>query len=311
MSDNKDEFKIGINNNSVTFKIFTFNQFDASHPSIVMIAKRKSGKSVIVRNILAYLHDIPVGTIISTTDLQNHDYNFYPNSYIHYKYNPDILEKIFARQQSILDIRKEYAIKYKKKVDSRCFIVMDDCLADKKTWSKDGYIYELLFNGRHSHIMYILTMQYPLGIAPDLRSNFDFVFLMATDIVSNIKKLHDHWAGVFENYKEFRFVFNNLTQNYGSMVLTASSANSSLFDKVYYYKAPDPKTHPITCSFGAHQMKKYHEKNFDKNWEKRGKIDYQTIRKNREKKIDLNEWFKNKIKNHQPIVVKKEGDVDD
>ena len=48
--------------------------------------------------------------------------------------------------------------------------------------SKDPLIYELMYNGRHYKILFMLTMQTPLGIKPDLRSNFDYFFLLATDI---------------------------------------------------------------------------------------------------------------------------------
>ena len=36
----------------------------------------------------------------------------------------------------------------------------------------------LFMNGRHWKIMLIITMQYPLGIPPNLRTNIDYVFIL-------------------------------------------------------------------------------------------------------------------------------------
>ena len=36
----------------------------------------------------------------------------------------------------------------------------------------------LFMNGRHWKIILIITMQYPLGIPPNLRTNIDYVFIL-------------------------------------------------------------------------------------------------------------------------------------
>ena len=84
---------------------------------------------------------------------------------------------------------------------------MDDCLGSKHAWAKDKPILEMFYNGRHFQITFILTMQFPLGIGPELRSNFDYVFLLADDFVSNQKRIYDHYAGMFPNFESFRRVF--------------------------------------------------------------------------------------------------------
>ena len=46
-----------------------------------------------------------------------------------------------------------------------------------ENWKKEKTIKSIFFNGRHYNILFILTMQYPLGITPELRSNIDYVFI--------------------------------------------------------------------------------------------------------------------------------------
>jgi hypothetical protein len=73
--------------------MFNFKMFVVS-PAIVMIAKRGSGKSWVVRAILEYFKDIPAGCIISPTDHDNCFYGkFFPDTYIHYAYKSEIIER--------------------------------------------------------------------------------------------------------------------------------------------------------------------------------------------------------------------------
>ena len=148
------------------------------NPAIVMIAKRGSGKSWVVRAILHHFRSVPCGIVIAPTDRMNSFYNdFFPDSYIHYEYKSDIMTKLLQRQIMMIEKKKQRQ-KMGKKLDARTYCIMDDCLSSKGSWMRDQPIQELLYNGRHYEIMYILTMQYPLGITPELRSNFDYIFLL-------------------------------------------------------------------------------------------------------------------------------------
>jgi hypothetical protein len=240
------------------------------NPSIVMIAKRRSGKSVVCKEILKHYKDIPVGLIIAPTDRMNCFYgNFFPDSYIHYGYRSDIIEKILCRQDAMIE-KKQKKMAEGKKVDARAFIVMDDCLSKKGTWMKDQPITELLFNGRHYEIMYILTMQYPLGITPELRGNFDYIFLLAEDFVSNLKRIYDHYAGMFPDFNSFRQVLAQLTENYGCMVISNQGARRTFLEKVFWYRAKHNETENVTI--GCKQFHRFHKNNYDANWRSKNKI---------------------------------------
>lgn len=260
-------------------------------PSIVMVAKRGSGKSWVARAILDHFSDIPVGMIIAPTDRMNCFYgNFFPSTYIFYEYKTKIIENIIARQILIIKKQKEKRAEGKY-IDARAFIIMDDCLGDKKSWVNDKPIQELLFNGRHYRIMYILTMQFPLGITPELRNNFDYVFLLADDIITNLKRIYDHYAGIFPDFGSFRQVFAHLTADFGSMVLNNRGARSSFLEKLQWYKAPDlSKTY---IKYGCAQFRRFHYKNFDPTWEDKQQL------------FDINEYFAKKKKSKVRLNVRK------
>lgn len=247
------------------------NEFDMSvmknnNPAIVMVAKRGSGKSWICRDILTNI-GIKYGIIISPTDKMDPFYkNFFPDMFIYHKYEREIIEKMLYRQE-ILAEKNESRIKNKKNViDDRIFIIMDDCLSSKGTWMRDEPITDLLYNGRHYHITYILTMQYPLGITPELRCNFDYVFLMAEDNISNLKRLYEHYAGMFPSFDIFRSVFSQLTLNYGVMVINNRGSRENFLEKIFWYKAKNLNNINI---IGSKQLVNYHNNNYDEMWKKK------------------------------------------
>lgn len=262
------------------------------NPSIVMIAKRGSGKSWVTRAVLQKFKDVPVGLILSPTEQDNPFYSgFFPDSYIFYEYKSSILQKLLYRQRLMIKKAKEKKDEGKY-IDPRAIIVMDDCLASKGSWAKDPPIHDLLFNGRHRQIMYILTMQFPLGIKPELRSNFDYIFLLADDQVSNLKRIYEHYAGMFPDFFSFRQVFKQLTDDFGAMVIKNRGARDSLFDKIAFYRAPDLSG--VKMEFGCRQFRKYNTRNYDKDWEeKKFAVNYDDLllNKNKKDKISVKKVF--------------------
>ncbi len=72
------------------------------------------------------------------------------------------------------------------KIDPRGILILDDCLYDN-SWIKDTNIRALFMNGRHYKTMFVITMQYALGITPNLRTNIDYVFILRENLVNNRK----------------------------------------------------------------------------------------------------------------------------
>ena len=281
------------NGQSVPIERFDLSKM-VSHPSIVMIAKRGSGKSWAVKAIMHHFRKIPVGLVIAPTDRMNCFYaNFFPDSYIFYSYNSNIIEKLLFRQLKIIEKNEQREKDGKRPIDSRAMIVMDDCLAQKGSWVRDGPIMELLFNGRHYKIMYILTMQYPLGIIPELRTNFDYIFLMAEDFITNLKRIHDHYAGMFPNFDSFRQIFSQLTENFGALVIANRGARKTFLEKIFWYRAPSLED--IEFKMGSNQFRDFHKENYDSGW----RI------KSQNKAFDINEYCANRKRSNAKFDVTK------
>jgi hypothetical protein len=254
-------------NKSLPIKEFKLESM-CENPAIVMIAKRASGKSWVCRSILKHFKDIPVGIIIAPTEKMATPpfySDFFPDSYIHYEYKSETIEKLLVRQDIMIEKKMDRVKEGRRAIDPRGFILMDDCLSKKGSWMKDQPIMELLFNGRHYQLMYMLTMQFPLGITPELRCNFDYIFLLKDDFYSNLKRLYDHYAGMFPTFDSFRLVFKELTSNFGSMVIVNRGACDNFLDKIFWYRAQNDSVGMIGCE----QFVKHHDDNYENEWKKK------------------------------------------
>lgn len=246
------------------FKLLKFKMNKmVQHASMVMIAKRGSGKSVVCRDILYHNRDIPCGVIICPTEGLNGDYKkIFPDAFIHYDVTEALLKKIMTRQMLMYSKSKRKESEGKK-VDPRCLLLMDDCLANKKNWNKITYIPIILLNGRHYKLTYMFTMQDPIGMAPAIRNNFDYIFLLKSDGDLTTKKIWENYASMFRSLDEFKQIFDKCTEDYRIMVIDRRTPNGKLTDKVFWYKAnPDNQ-----FMFGSNNFKNMHEKYYTANHE--------------------------------------------
>ena len=84
-------------------KEITFKPNENKGPVIVMIGRRDTGKSFLVRDLLYYHQDIPIGTVISGTEAGNGFYSEHvPKLFIHEEYSSILIENVLRRQKTVL-----------------------------------------------------------------------------------------------------------------------------------------------------------------------------------------------------------------
>lgn len=207
-------------------------------PVVVLIGRRDTGKSFLVRDLLFYHQDIPVGTVISGTEMGNGFYGkMVPKLFIHNEYNTTIIENILKRQKAVIKQYNKQVEQFKKSsLDSRCFVILDDCLYDD-SWARDKMMRLLFMNGRHWKVMLVITMQYPLGVPPNLRTNVDYVFILREPYKSNRERIWKNYAGMFPTFEAFEQVMDQTTENYECLVVDNNCKSNRLMDSIYWYKA--------------------------------------------------------------------------
>ena len=227
---------------------------------VVLIGKRETGKSFLVRDILYHNKDMPIGTIISGTEGANSFYShMIPSIYIYGEYEPQIIDNVIKRQVLVRkEMKKEVAMRGHTNIDPRAFLILDDCLYDA-SWTKDKNVRSLFMNGRHYNETFINTMQYCMGIPPSLRTNVDFVFLLRENLINNRKKLYEQYAGMFPSFDIFCQVMDQCTENYECIVIHNNAKSNKLEDQVFWYKASDHEDFRV----GAAEYWEYHTRNND------------------------------------------------
>jgi hypothetical protein len=225
-------------------KRITFLKDENKGPVIVLIGRRDTGKSYLVRDLLYHHRDIPIGTVISGTEAGNGFYSSHiPKLFIHDEYSSGIIENILKRQKSVMkEVNKQIQMYKSSKIDPRTFVILDDCLYDN-SWAKDKLMRLLFMNGRHWKVLLILTMQYPLGILPNLRTNIDYVFILREPYIANRKRIYENYAGMFPTFESFCQVMDQCTENYECLVIDNNVKSNKLSEQIFWYKADSTIRH--------------------------------------------------------------------
>jgi hypothetical protein len=225
-------------------KRITFLKDENKGPVIVLIGRRDTGKSYLVRDLLYHHRDIPIGTVISGTEAGNGFYSSHvPKLFIHDEYSSGIIENILKRQKSVMkEVQKQIQMYKTSKIDPRTFVILDDCLYDN-SWAKDKLMRLLFMNGRHWKVLLILTMQYPLGILPNLRTNIDYVFILREPYIANRKRIYENYAGMFPTFESFCQVMDQCTENYECLVIDNNVKSNKLSEQIFWYKADSTIRH--------------------------------------------------------------------
>lgn len=275
--------------------------------------------SWLVRDIFYHHRDVPAGLIFSGTEQANPFFgDFVPDSFIHSDYNPGLIESVLNKQGTrvretrtlarktiegvktkLSHLPRDSLVKISKDgltSSNRFFIVLDDMLADASSWKKEKTIQEIFFNGRHFNLFFILTMQYPLGIPPALRSNIDYVFIFNEPSIKNRKNIYEGYAGMIPTFDHFCNILDSCTQNHECLVIKTSGNSTDLKDQVFWYKASEHEEFRV----GHEKLWKYHNLNYNSRYNEERDFDQEKI-------DELTKKYKNTRK--LKVIISREGDV--
>lgn len=236
---------------------FRIKMFDPHHSlkkpfNMVLLGKKASGKSTLMRDILHNLYKMGYKRVVvfSGTEVNNHFYSAHvPQHYIHYDLDLDVLANIISTQKQVHSAVSELEKKTGKStnIDTRLVIVLDDVVYQRGILSND--LFRLIyFQGRHINISLIVASQYLMYVPVEHRGNIDFLVLMKETIPKNRIKLYDNFFGCFSDKNTFCYVLDQLTQNYEVCIHDNTKNESSPEKQVKWYKATldiPPFTFPL------------------------------------------------------------------
>ena len=209
-----------------TVKKFDMKQNMPENPVVMICAKRRSGKSILIRDMLYHLRDrFDVVIVFSGTEMSNQFYSPYvPKAFIYHTWDEDAVRRIISRQQTMLQSGQAKNV---------C-LVLDDLAFDKKSMNSK-LMKQLLYNGRHLKITMIASFQYQLNLDPSTRSNVDIFITMKDNMFR--KKLFDNFFSFLPNIGFFNALMDTCTDNYKCLILHNATNSNDIKDTIFYYKA--------------------------------------------------------------------------
>lgn len=193
---------------------------------IVIIGRRETGKSVLVRDVLFSHQDIPFGTILSGKDCYS---DIVPKSFMHNEYTSSSIHKILNRQKTILKENLDDT-----KVDPRHVVIFDGCFHDAR-WTSDAFIHELIMHAIDYKILLVITLTYPLGIQPHLRNSINYIFILQENVTNNRRRIYENYASLFPSFHDFCIALDGCTNEYDCLVIDNTSKSTKIEDRIFYY----------------------------------------------------------------------------
>ena len=195
---------------------------------VLLVGKRGTGKSTLLKDLMYHMrHKLDFGLAMSPTEECTSDLSSYvPSSCIYNDFMGDKVDALLEEQRKAV----------KKGSGRRVFLLLDDCMYDKKIM-RGLNVRNLFMNGRHRRIFFINCQQYVMDMPPDLRSQVDFVFVMRDNIRSNKEKLWKFFFGMFEKFQDFTQVMDRCTQNFDCLVFDSTAKTTNVEDCVFWYRA--------------------------------------------------------------------------
>lgn len=200
------------------------------HTTILIVGKRRTGKSVLLRDLLFHLRRaFDFGVAFSPTEASREMFaQFMPRPCIYDQFDCGVVERMleFQRSQDGTDKDRRQSL----------FCVLDDCLFDRKAL-KGRAMADLFMNGRHQKITLILVAQDVMALGPELRGNVDYCFCFKDNVLTNRRKLYEHFFGVCGSFDRFSTLMNATTDERKTMVLDATGDSNAVEESVFWYRA--------------------------------------------------------------------------
>lgn len=217
-------------NSTMKLEIQKFN-VESIKPNrmLLLVGRRGTGKSTLMYDLMYRLQKrFDFGCAMTPTLSSAEDFKQYLPSGLVFEDGYDV-----EQLKRMINVCKE--LKRRKKRKSSVML-LDDCMADKKLFRGET-IRDMALNGRHYDITFVNALQYLMDIGPDLRTQFDYVFVLKESITANKERLHKYFFGMFEKKDDFYKVLDKCTENNECLVLDQTRPTSRISDCVFYYKA--------------------------------------------------------------------------
>jgi len=198
---------------------------------IVLCAKRRSGKSILLRYLVKKSEKqfSKIFVICPTEDI-NKFYQkdeFIPKQNIFKEYNEEWVETLLNSMAKVNEGLTEGVDNDKAK---KVLLILDDCGSDSN-FHQLQTLKKLFTRGRHCFISVIITAQYPNQISPVGRTNCDYILVGQLNEES-IKLISDEYRRLLTQ-QEFIKMYEEFTTDFQFLLINNNSTKSKDLNEIY------------------------------------------------------------------------------
>lgn len=200
------------------------DDFTLQNKAIIVIAKRNSGKSELVKYLVQDSiknNEFDKIFVFSTTNCVNQFYNsFVSEKCIFQNYSEDWTNKLINMMTE-----KNKGKTKQSQNPYNILLILDDMASDISMHHSET-IKKLYTRGRHSFISIIVLGQQLYHVSPVMRNNSDYVLCGQLN-ASNIEQLADSYRVPIINKNDFINLYKTLTNNYSFMLINNNTVKNS------------------------------------------------------------------------------------
>jgi Cdc6-like AAA superfamily ATPase len=194
--------------------------------NICIVGKRGTGKSFLIYNILDSYDETTIGNSLIVAPADRHTKMYatrYPTAKIIYDF----------------DINNIYNHFIKNDADGNNIpgiIVLDQCIVSNTVIKNNDKLLDMFLYADDYDKTMITSLQFPVSMPENVINNLDYVFLFNDDYISNQKRMHKNYGQIFEKYKDFQKVYQDITNSLGTTLVMKIKGIEQSVDKMFYYK---------------------------------------------------------------------------
>ena len=201
----------------IMYIIYNIMDFTILNKTIALVAKRNSGKSVLLKYLVEQEEHYKKIFVICPTKFNGFYDNWIEPNCIFEDYDEEWTEKLISKMSKINQGKTNDTADH-------ILLILDDCCSDTKFHASKS-IKKLFSRGRHSFISIIITCQMLHHIPPILRCNSDFLIIGQLN-AENLNSLSDEFR-IGLDKKDFIKMYKRLTTDYSFLIINNNSLKDS------------------------------------------------------------------------------------
>ena len=216
------------------------------HCNIIVVGKKHTGKSTIIKHILDQLKEtLPIVIVMCGSEGLNGSYGkMIPDMFIFDSVRSDKFGTIRDRHESFIKL-VDSKVKNFEGLNKNICLILDDCL-ENIDWTRDNNMTHFITNGRHMKLTIIIAVQALKKLPPTIRNNIDYAFVLRNNNYSEQKNIREELMGLFKEKREFEQTLKKYTDDYKCIVVDNMSQSNEIKDVYSWFKA-DLNKSPKMC----------------------------------------------------------------